>query len=260
MTEEVTETAEETTKATETPSGSLLENVDVKEEFNSVDNPDGHPEWFKHQKYGSVEDQAKAYNELEKKLGGFTGAPDEYELTLAEGLEYDVEADDPLLNDFKEIAKSQNMSQEAFNKFANLYIEQQIAHSKLEEEFTQNHVAEQMKALGDKGEDRLQNVASWAKATLGDEGLFNKFADGLQSAGMVEVFEALMSATGNVKQNTHHNTPPAPALTKADLEAMQFEKDEFGNRKMASDPEHRRKVEEGYAQLHGKKHTSQILG
>ena len=33
------------------------------------------PEWYKGDKYKSVAEQAKAYTELEKKFGGFTGAP-----------------------------------------------------------------------------------------------------------------------------------------------------------------------------------------
>ena len=33
------------------------------------------PEWYNPSKYKSVSEQAKAYTELEKKFGGFTGAP-----------------------------------------------------------------------------------------------------------------------------------------------------------------------------------------
>ena len=33
------------------------------------------PDWYKGDKYKSVAEQAKAYTELEKKFGGFTGAP-----------------------------------------------------------------------------------------------------------------------------------------------------------------------------------------
>ena len=33
------------------------------------------PEWLK-DKYKTVEDQAKAYNDAEKKLGGFSGSPE----------------------------------------------------------------------------------------------------------------------------------------------------------------------------------------
>ena len=46
------------------------------------------PEWYKADKYKSVAEQAKAYTELEKKFGGFTGAPkDGY--SVVEGVEQD---------------------------------------------------------------------------------------------------------------------------------------------------------------------------
>jgi len=50
------------------------------------------PEWFKDSKYKSVSEQAKAYTELEKRLGGFVGAPKEgYQLNEELG----VNSDDP---------------------------------------------------------------------------------------------------------------------------------------------------------------------
>lgn len=247
----------ETTEASNEPN-SLLENVDPSTEFNPVDNPDGHPDWFKHNKYKTVEDQAKAYTELEKKFGGFTGAPDEYEIQLAEGVEFEIPEDDPLLNDFKEFAKSVNMSNDAFNQFANLYIEQELAHEKLNEEYRNNYASEQMKLLGDKSEERLQNVAQWAKATLGDETLFNKFQAGLTNAASVEVFEALMAKSKNAPQATSHQQPAAPAMTMEQIHEMQFALDEFGNRKM-QDPEYAAKVRAEIAKLKGNKHSPQII-
>lgn len=38
------------------------------------------PEWFKADKYKSIADQAKAYTELEKRFGGFKGAPKDLSL------------------------------------------------------------------------------------------------------------------------------------------------------------------------------------
>jgi hypothetical protein len=61
------------------------------------------PEWYKGDKYKSVAEQAKAYTELEKKFGGFTGAPkDGYQ--GPEG----IEADDALLQELTEFASSAN--------------------------------------------------------------------------------------------------------------------------------------------------------
>ena len=66
------------------------------------------PEWFKADKYKSIADQAKAYTELEKRFGGFKGAPkDGYQ--APEG----IEQDDALFAELKTFAEETNMSQDA---------------------------------------------------------------------------------------------------------------------------------------------------
>jgi len=231
--------------------------IDAVEPVESVEGE--HPEWFKADKYKSIEDQAKAYTDLEKKFGGFTGAPEEYEFSLNEGLEFEVAEDDPLLNDFKGMAKEMGMSNEAFNRVANMYIEQLAASEIAQKELASEHVETQMKALGDKAQERVQNVAQWAKAQLGSEELFNKFAAGLTDAGMVEVFETLINKTGNAAQATSHQVPAAPAMTEDEIKEMQFAVDEYGNRKMQN-PEYAAKVRKAWEQLRGTKSTPQIVG
>jgi len=216
------------------------------------------PEWFKADKYKTVEDQAKAYVDLEKQFGGFTGAPDDYEVTLAEGVEYELDPEDGLLKDFTEFAKESGMNNDTYNKFVNRFVEQELANIQADEKLAADHVAEQMKALGDKGEARLQNVASWAKAQLGSEDLYNKFAAGLTDAGMVEVFEMIMDKTGNAPQGTSHQQPPAPQVTMEQINEMQFAVDEHGNRKMQN-PEYAARVRKMYEQLQGTKHTPEII-
>jgi len=231
--------------------------IDAVEPVEAVEGE--HPEWFKADKYKSIEDQAKAYTDLEKKFGGFTGAPEEYEFALSEGLEFEVAEDDPLLSDFKEMAKEMGMSNEAFNRVANKYVEQLAAQDMAQKELASEHVATQMKALGDKAQDRVQNVAQWAKAQLGSEELFNKFAAGLTDAGMVEVFETLINKTGNAAQATSHQVPAAPAMTEDQVKEMQFAVDEYGNRKMQN-PEYAAKVRKAWEQIRGNQSTPEIVG
>ncbi len=69
------------------------------------------PEWYKSDKYSSVAEQARAYTELEKKFGGFTGAPkDGY--AGPEG----VDAADGLLEELTELARTHHLNQEAFTQ------------------------------------------------------------------------------------------------------------------------------------------------
>ena len=80
------------------------------------------PEWYKADKYKSIAEQAKAYTELEKKFGGFTGAPkDGYQ--PYEG----VESDDALWGELVEFGTKQNMSQAAMNEAWELLTAQEQA-------------------------------------------------------------------------------------------------------------------------------------
>jgi hypothetical protein len=232
------------------------EPVDQVEETTTTETE--HPEWFKADKYKSVEDQAKAYVDLEKQFGGFTGAPEDYEVKLQEGIDFELDPEDGLLNEFKDFAKEAGMNNDTFNKFVNLYAEQTLADNKALEATAAEHVAEQMKELGDKAEARLENVASWAKAQLGDEDLFNKFASNLTDAGLVEVFEAIMDKTGNASQATSHQQPAAPAKSLDEIHQMQFAVDEFGERKMR-DPKYAAEVRKLLADHAGTKHTPEII-
>jgi len=80
------------------------------------------PEWYKADKYKSVAEQARAYTELEKKFGGFTGAPkDGYEL-------YDgVESDDALWAELVEFGTANNMNQSALHQAWELLTAQEEA-------------------------------------------------------------------------------------------------------------------------------------
>ena len=172
------------------------------------------PEWFKADKYGSVADQAKAYSELEGRFGSFTGAPEEYaiptaeafaDLELPDGLELNIDADDPLLKAFIPMALEMGLSQEGFEKMVGLYVKNQA--DDFLEGFT---TADEQKALlGDNADERLNNVARWAKANMNEE-LYEKFESVLVSADVVEVVEHLIGKTRNAQIPDTGNVPAAP--------------------------------------------------
>jgi|GEM_PF-6685814 len=78
------------------------------------------PEWFMKDKFKTVEDQAKSYSELQKKMGKFWGSPDDKYST--EGLE-NVEANDPLIESLMPALKDIGLSQEGFKHLAEGYKE-----------------------------------------------------------------------------------------------------------------------------------------
>lgn len=145
------------------------------------------PDWFK-DKYNSVSDQAQAYSELEKRFGGFTGAPKEdYELTTPEGVEGEFDLDDPRIAWFKDAAKNSNMSQDTFTQMLHGWVEQEVG-------VTGNVRESEIEALGSNAQSRLKDLGDWGSANLSEED-FNGFKMLASSAAGVKTLEALVAKT-----------------------------------------------------------------
>lgn len=195
----------------------------------------------------AANEQAKAYGELQSKFGSFTGAPEEYEVKLsdemAEHINIEDYTDDPLLNDFKDVAKEMGINGEGFNKMTEMYFKSQLA----EVEAMDTVRAEEMKALGNNAERRLENIQDWAKQNL-DSDTGEALAAAMTSAGAVQAIEAVIAKTRNAPQV--QELVSAPAVSHEELKAMQVAKDEFGNPKM-NDKAYRAKVNKLYDQRFG---------
>ena len=223
------------------------------------------PEWLKADKYGSVAEQAKAYTELEKRFGSFTGAPEEYEvpdadqfakdIDLPEGLDFNLDKEDPLLQSFSEQAREMGINQEGFNKLVGLYIQQQV------NDYAENMTTadEQKKLLGDNADERLGNIARWGKANM-DEEMYNHLASSLTTAASVEAVEYLIGKTRNSSLPNPAQVSPAPAVSKADYESELAKRGPNGEWLMETDPAHRQKVERMGKQLFGTEPLRQVMG
>ena len=110
------------------------------------------PEFLK-EKYVSVEDQAKAYLELEKRMGEFKGAPKEgYKFdNLPEGLS----AEDPLIQGFTDTFKEMNLSQEGFERVIGKFVEL----ASVDNPATSNENL--MQQLGADGKAVMERVDNW---------------------------------------------------------------------------------------------------
>lgn len=195
------------------------------------------PEWYKADKYQSVAEQAKAYTELEKKFGGFKGAPkDGY--TAPEG----VEQDDALLAELTEFAKDTNMSDEAYGRAWELL----TAQEKAVEEVT---AEQEMAKLGDNATQRLKTVEGFLKNNL-DADTYTQVQDLVTTAESVKLIEAIVKATVPAKLPIEGGEHPA-GLTWADVEAEMFKKDEKGNLLRSVDINHERKVQQMMASFGG---------
>lgn len=194
------------------------------------------PEWYKGSKYKSVAEQAKAYTELEKKLGAFTGAPDEY--ALPEDVELDLS--DPMYKTFMEIGKKHGMNNDMFTETV-------TAVAQLQAKQAEERMAHELKQLGNNADYRLKNISDWAMSRLSvDE--FEAFKGMLTSAKAVEAVEKIMKQSMGTKVANENQVVPTPTVTKEKLREMQFAVDEFGNRRM-NDPEYRKQFEKLASQL-----------
>ena len=195
------------------------------------------PEWYKADKYQSVAEQAKAYTELEKKFGGFKGAPkDGY--TAPEG----VDEDDQLLAELTEFAKDTNMSEEAYGRAWELLTAQEQAVEEVTAE-------QEMAKLGDNATQRLKTVEGFLKNNL-DADTYTEVQDLVTTAESVKLIEAIVKATVPAKLPIEGGEHPQ-GLTWADVEAEMFKRHENGQFLRSVDPNHERKVQQLIASFGG---------
>jgi cytochrome c556 len=204
------------------------------------------PEWYKADKYKSVAEQAKAYTELEKKFGGFTGAPkDGY--SLAEG----VEADDALWGELVEFGTKQNMSQAAMNEAWALLTAQEQA---IEEVSLETEMAK----LGDNAVERIKVVEQYMKNNL-DSDTYERVRYGVNSAEAVELVEALIKSTAPAKLPIDGYIEPG-GITWEDIEAEMFKKHENGQLLRSVDQSHERKIQRMMQEFGGDRPYQRTVG
>ena len=204
------------------------------------------PEWYEADKYKSIAEQAKAYTELEKKFGGFTGAPKDSYSTV-EG----VEADDALWGELVEFGTKQNMSQAAMNEAWELLTaqEQAIEEVSLEAE---------MGKLGDNAVERIKVVEQYMKNNL-DGDTYERLRYAVNSAEAVELVESLVRSTAPAKLPIDGYVQPG-GITWEDIEAEMFKKHESGQMLRSVDPNHESKIQRMMKEYGGDKPYERIIG
>ena len=214
------------------------------------------PEFLK-DKYANITEQAKAYTELESRFGSFTGAPEAYEINLSEQLKeggIEIDDTDPIMSAAMEFAKNSDMGQEGFDKMIELYAMSKVSEAEAMASFK----ADELKSLGNSGQARLDNLNSWASSNL-PEDMVEGFQDMATSAAAVQTLEKLVAMSRSAPVNTNDN--PAPGgVSEEEVNKLAFEKDEYGNRRMATDPAFRKKVEAMQAQLYGSEDHRVVIG
>jgi hypothetical protein len=233
----------------EVDTGEVVDNSQAVADM--IERPENVPEKFWNTETKTTNNEAvlESYNQLSSKFGAFTGAPDSYEFTLNEQLiENGVElsADDPLISSFSELAKESNMSSEMANQLVNMFVESQYADNLQGGEAETARQAEEMGKLGDNSNQRIDNITNWAKANISAEQA-EGLSDAMTTAAGVQAIEALIAKSKNAPMQTA-DVNPASQVNMAELQTLQFAKDDNGNRKMHTDPAYRKMVQDKFAQ------------
>ena len=139
------------------------------------------PDWLP-SKYKRASDVGRAYSDLEKKLGGFTGAPDVYDISNLE-----LDAEQHIVKQLVEFGKETNMSQEKFNKLLG------TLNAATEAE-NQVNLDEQVRKLGPDGERELTAYKNWTKDYLAPEEV-EVVKEWVRTADDLKVFNRMMAKT-----------------------------------------------------------------
>ena len=203
------------------------------------------PEYFNSDKYKSVADQAAAYPELASKFGGFTGAPDDYELSMPDGIEGEWAENDPMMGNFREWAKDNNLNQEGFTKLLHMYVQNDFENQ------SQDRGSE-LTVLGDNAKARLQNIDDYARANLSEDD-YQGILQATTTAAGVKAVEALIAKTRGFKiPNGNENLDTG--LSHADL------RQKMADPRYQNDSEYRKEVDALYAKKFGNEPVRTTVG
>lgn len=207
------------------------------------------PGWFKTDKYKTVSAQAEAYVGLEKRFGGFVGAPKNekgevaYAFTPPEGVEF--KADHPMAQSFTKWAGENQLSQDGYNQLLGQLIQYEMAQ--------QPDVGQMKAKLGDNADSRIAAVAQWGKANLGNEGyaLLRTATSGKDADAVFKVLEQVIAKTAQVRMPKPGADVPAASGGDelAKIKSDHGAKDASGKLRVNSEPAYRVEIEKRYREF-----------
>lgn len=204
------------------------------------------PEWLKTTKYKTLEEQAKAYPELEKRFGAFTGAPKEgkYEAPpVPEGLEGEFITDHPIFDKFQKWALDNQVSQQGYNAVLGMLAEYEASRAP--------DMAEIKKSIGEDADARITAMTQWAKANLDADGygVLRAAMSQENAADVLKAFEQIVAKTREPAPKPGPDVPPPGANKREEIEAMQGKLGPDGKRLYDTDPKYRAMVEQKWTEF-----------
>jgi hypothetical protein len=152
------------------------------------------PAWFLADKYRTVAEQAKAYPELQRRLGAFVGAPKEgkYEAPpLPEGVEGEFLTDHPVFESFTKWALENQVSQQGYNDVLGMLAVYEASQAP--------DFEAAKKEIGEEADKRIESVSLWAKANLDAAG-YQGYVEALAGTNAASVFKTIEAITAKARQ------------------------------------------------------------
>ena len=160
----------------------------------------------------AIAEQAKGYNEIRKQLGGFTGAPEEYEFSLPEGIEGEIDENLPALQEFVDLAQKSNMSNETAQELFNIFVNyQQSIINEIGADAQQ-----QKQLLGENADQRLAQLSGWGMNNLSPEDM-EAYQSMLTTAAQVQLMEKIVGKTRGTQMHKTGESTAMPAFTEEDF-------------------------------------------
>jgi len=208
------------------------------------ENKDGEgpkPAWMR-ENFKSVEEQAKAYGELVKKFGSFEKAPEAYDINGIENAQYQIVNGDKNFEQFKDIAKEMNMSQDGLSKIVKFFNEKVAPTFKPESQAI--NFEEEAKKLGDNWQEKLGILSQWSKNHIPQKA--EQFKNMIKTAEDAQVLlDILEKVSGEVSIPDSQSMGWQNSVNESDL------KSELATSLKDRDPDKFRLVQQKYEKLFG---------
>ncbi|KKN70260.1 hypothetical protein LCGC14_0432850 [marine sediment metagenome] len=210
------------------------------------------PAWWNKEKYKYVADQAAAHPELRKKLGAFTGAPEEYKYNVtAEGLkDYEVDPENNVIKALSRFAKDNNMSQDGFSDLLNGLVMLTAQDDQASADEDTKFYAEQEKLLGENSEQRRADLSQWAKQQNFEPHVLEAMGRWAQTANDVIALEAIKQKSGYASVTATEYQP------SSSMDTFKYEEElrtGMADKRYGRDSEYTQEFDKNYKDYYSKK-------
>lgn len=205
------------------------------------------PTWALFDKYKTVDKQAEAYVHLQKKLGGFVGAPEtgKYDFKAPEGMNVVLDNEHPLLKELSDWGLKNQLSQDRYNELLGMLAQYEASMIP--------DMGEIKQRIGQDADNRIARVTQWLQANVPAE-MYNEARLALGSQNAAEIFHVMETIIGKTTQlpmpKPGQDVPAAAPSSEEAILAKMRVKGQDGKPLYFTDTNYRHKVDSELAEFY----------